>query len=50
MAKRKSTKTPEEIVRGILELYPDLTFGGYAIGDSRKISLDERAAEIRRGN
>ncbi len=36
----------KDTVTGILQLYPDLTYRGFAIGDCRKISLEERAAEI----
>jgi hypothetical protein len=41
-------QSPREIVCGILNIYPDLTYGGIVIGDYRKIGLEERAAEIRR--
>jgi hypothetical protein len=40
--------TTRDVVRGILKLYPDLTYGGFAVGGGPKRSPQERASERRR--
>ncbi len=48
MISTDDTATTKVTVRGILKLYPELTYGGFVIGGGPKRSRKERAAEKRR--
>ena len=48
MISTDDTATTKVTVRGILKLYPNLTFGGFVVGGGPKRSPEERAAETRR--